>query len=222
MLSAFRNLFALLAPDDDAHVEFPTPLHFLHALARALEHGSSQPPRPALPLEIVIQILHYAECFQPGPPLTLATSDREMSVTCGSSELCSERYLVSQPLSRRDIYQIGRMVVSTRSRDQGWASDPGAGNYSWFDVSIVMPNGEVKTRPKSMPLVWASHHNNLASWEYANVEGEFEADHEIWEHLEEGDRIAVSAVAQYPGWANHVTAGSLRVWHWFEPTLPPR
>jgi len=50
----------------------------------------------------------------------------------------------------------------------------------------------------------------------------FEGDHDIWKHLTEGDVIEVRACAKFTGWCNDAREGTLRVWEFFEPTLPPR
>ncbi|KDQ12448.1 hypothetical protein BOTBODRAFT_34423 [Botryobasidium botryosum FD-172 SS1] len=224
MLSALWNLFDSIQSNEaigaGTNDEFPTQLHLFYALARALHFGSSDPPRPALPLEIVIYIMRHAKCLC--PPLTLAASDQPASVSSYAGEVYRQRYLISQPLGQRDIYKMERLVVSTTSRDQGWVSDPHSGSYSWFDVAIIAPDDTVKTSSAGTLLLWTSHHNRVAGRNSENLEGVIEGEHEIWDHLSEGDRIAVFIAAQFPGWANYTSSGSLRVWHSFEPTFPLR
>jgi len=200
---------------------FPTDLHYLHALARALQNGSPTPPRPGLPVELVGRILGMAECVHP-KPIVLASAIWGVVVESHDGARVSETWFVSRPLVQRDLTGIARMILYTTSHDQGWAEHPELGSHSWFDVSIVSPNDKTKTRADGTGLVWRSHGNQLESENYVEHEGTpFEAGHEIWDNLEVGDRIAVSVVAQYGFWANHAKAGKLCVWSFFEPSLPP-
>jgi len=186
-----------------------TDYHFIHDLIQYLKAGSkptSPTRRPPLPLPIIMLILLRAGYLDPKSRI-LARSSQELSVA-SSGPLRSERWFISTPIQQ----PIARMVLSTSSHDQGWATHNGS--WSWFDVSVVSPNGRVKNRPNGEPLTWKSHSNLVASEAPVALAGTFEVDHEIWRNLANGDRIAVSIAAQFGGWANHAKEGTLRIWEW--------
>lgn len=203
-------------------LEFPTRLHFLHALIRSLQRGSTKPPRRPLPHNVTMRILCMAG-YVSLRPIVLAKSNSHKSVK-SQGTIASERWFTSLPLTPYDygeFSRITRLALSTRSHDQGRAPDNSA-SYSWFEISIVSPAGTVKCRTDRSQLIWMSHCNRVASRDFVSLDGDpFYADHEIWRNLEVGDKIAVWVSAQYGGWENHAQEGELCVWRWY-PTPTPK
>ncbi|KAF9531939.1 hypothetical protein CPB83DRAFT_848059 [Crepidotus variabilis] len=209
--------------------EFPTQLHAYYALSRALLDGA--PHRPALPLEIIIQVFDVAGIARPGPTKDLAISDdSHFLVNANDAETQHTTILQSEPITSDWLNQVVQFQVSTTSRDQGWVGDPNAGNWSWIEVwiltagpiSATTPGQTATPQEKMHPerlLRWISHHNTLAERQYATHQGIlFEPDHEIWCYLEKGDIIAVKACCRFGGWQNEVKHCSLKFWKKFNPT----
>ncbi|KAG9124567.1 hypothetical protein FRC07_011107 [Ceratobasidium sp. 392] len=123
--------------------------------------------------------------------------------------------LDAQKLSRYISFQL-----ETNSRDQGWASEPQRGLWSWFDLAIftrlpsegqdVTPN-MIKSGPNGKPLTWMSHKLPLTGqWEIQQGIV-FGKDHELWKHLEPGDYVGVLACAQYAYWKAEARNGTLMI-----------
>lgn len=69
-------------------------------------------------------------------------------------------------------------------------------------------------------LKWKSHSNVVASKAFQRHVGEeFKADHDLFAHLDVGDRLVVWLCAQHTGWTCEVKSATVCVWEWFEPTL---
>ncbi|KDQ12094.1 hypothetical protein BOTBODRAFT_56964 [Botryobasidium botryosum FD-172 SS1] len=197
--------------------------HYLYELAESLKEGGDAlvvtddaspddlSQRPPLPLPVVRHILFHAGLLDPNPRV-LAQSTGPKSIASGGPR-SSAIWFISPPLQR----PIARMVLATSSHDQGWATHDGS--WSWFDISILTPDDQVKVRHDGGECLWKSHSNRVASQHPVDLSSTFDLDHEIWKNLEEGDRIAVSVVAQYGGWANHAREGKLEIWEWASGTV---
>jgi hypothetical protein len=100
-----------------------------------------------------------------------------------------------------------------------------AGSWSWFEVCVVRPTEddpskfEVKVLPDGHAASWCSHKHPIESQEYEEHRGVlFDFDHPIWDHVEEGDALAVGLKARFGGWINHARHGVLEVNTWWEPS----
>jgi hypothetical protein len=126
----------------------------------------------------------------------------------------------SAQLSAHDLANTHSIQLLTRSRDQGWVSDPNAGSWSWFDV-VLLP-GERK-RLNAEEHSWPSHSNSPPASTMRRRAGfTFGTSHEIWQIAQIGDRIRVRACAQFSGWRNIATMGLLIIQEYFIPSFVPR
>lgn len=124
-----------------------------------------------------------------------------------------------------------------------------SGSWSWFELGIVhLPedgpsdSGEgtksivagdkyaklearttrTTTTPSSdsKPLRWISHYNELATQSFQqHIGNEFGPDHDIWKHLEPGDRIGVWICAQFVGWECYCEEARIMIREWYAPKL---
>lgn len=70
------------------------------------------------------------------------------------------------------------------------------------------------------PLRWVSHYNEIASQSFQrHIGNEFGPDHDIWKHLEPGDRIGVWICAQFVGWECYCEEARILVREWYAPRL---
>ncbi|KZS89628.1 hypothetical protein SISNIDRAFT_458569 [Sistotremastrum niveocremeum HHB9708] len=198
------------------------PLILFHALAHALELGDSS--RPGLPIELVLYIMQLANCRivhtwrhdEPGPVVV-----RYIPRSPGPT-----RYLwkMTPPLTRNPLHRCRGMTIRTLGRNQGFVSDPNAGNWSWYEVGLYGKDGEVKKGPDGEALQWSSHYNDMHSKSLTWVSSDetFDSSHPIWRYAKDGDRIGVMMCAQFPGWSCQAQSLEIVFWRWFEPVLQPR
>ncbi|GJJ13002.1 hypothetical protein Clacol_007251 [Clathrus columnatus] len=213
---------------------------FYPVLAVALEQGSDI--RPGLPIELVSYIMRLADCVLLSMHSRISTAN---FVVCSvTSQVVSQPCLLTDPVSREMIPHLARMRLTTNSHDQGWYNYPDSGSWTWFEVALVEHDASGNLRVKvrrsiendssagdintpeiattllndAQPLSWISHRNRQGSVSFIVQEGiEFGPDHEIWQHISEGDQILVRACAKYGSWKNHIDWTALKIWEWYNP-----
>ncbi|KAF8590665.1 hypothetical protein K439DRAFT_40474 [Ramaria rubella] len=197
------------------HLDDSLELRWLyHELSHSLEGGTLE--RPGLPVELIIYILRLADCVLPSPRFNIEIGD-PCHVRARSGDTVFQTWFSTPPLDRGLLSKIARMQLKTVSRDQGWCSNPGAGSWSWFELAIISAGDRGKPAVKRREgygedFVWLSHRNLVAMRENQHLEGMvFDHDHEIWQHLEEGDRIEIRVCARFAGWENNALKGVLKV-----------
>lgn len=193
--------------EDSSDGEEDNPLLYYYALARALRRGDANSHRPGLPTELVITIFDYLE-----------VKNSIVEKTSAPFSVYDGNHVAIAVDTKRLLPSIGRLhlQLTTKSHDQGWVSDPNAGNWTWFDIFIWKAKHSHQG-PKSYE--WISHYNELASSTTTELQGPvFDPSHPLWTHLETGDYITARANACYPGWRNHVEEMKLEIWEPFDPT----
>ncbi|KAG9057410.1 hypothetical protein FS842_006888 [Serendipita sp. 407] len=204
--------------DSGAQQEFPTQIHLLYAMSRALRKGDAVTGRKSLPIELIIEIFRLAEFVRPS---LLKHSNQSFSISDGGREILHIDANTLFPRRMRLYLQL-----ETTSHDQGWCSDPNSGNWTWFQINILQPDpnnpGTYIDKPDPNDtrthLHWFSHHNDLAEHEFKHNSGPvFGLDHPLWTHLGPEDRISVRAEARFPGWCNYVRDATLVVRELFDP-----
>lgn len=63
---------------------------------------------------------------------------REVVLVSTTSSPSSYMYLVSAPLPAA----ISNLAINIKSHNQGFCDNPEAGNWSWFDISVLRPLSE--------------------------------------------------------------------------------
>ncbi|KDQ19627.1 hypothetical protein BOTBODRAFT_444438 [Botryobasidium botryosum FD-172 SS1] len=185
--------------------------YFLHVLSWHLHFGSFvDPRRPPLPHAIVVYILRLAGCVSHRSRLLAHATENTATQNFGL--FCSTLWFVSPPLDARASSRVARMVLSTKS----------AHKSRRFDISLFSANGEIKPVPGHDSSPWVSHYEREFRTEGSmSLEGTpFESDHDIWTHLQPGDCIAVSIMAQFSSFLSIADEGRLHIWEWFVPNYP--
>lgn len=205
MANFLQSLATPSYPDSFIEKEFPTQTHLNYAISRALRRGSTlEPRRPPLPLEIVILIFDATRITQSMPSHKLSVK------AAGPVPWEDSLSLYSTPITRIWLSRVRQMVLVIRSsRGRKWAS-------SWFETQIKYYDEQGKFVPKVVeydesPSRWVSRVD-------IGMEGVlFSPDHEIWEHLEEGDVLVARAQL---GYVSRISQeGELLFWEKFDPTI---
>jgi hypothetical protein len=123
--------------------EFPTMAHLYYAISRSLRRGSNDdgwPKRPALPIEIILQIFDWAG-FITGRSIAdlIATCNVPCRVFSFGPRV-TNTFMHTKPMNKRYLTRLRQLQVETVSHDQGWVSDPNSGSWSWFEIVILSPN----------------------------------------------------------------------------------
>lgn len=177
---------------------------------RALFSVLSKPSgkRPALPPELILEILKYPPCW-----VLLSRHILPAPVTIGarlgSSVLCS-----SQPFTASSLRRFGKAVFSFRSHDQGWCSSPDSGSWTWFDVRVV--NKKTPQPIESIRQAWDRQvllqKNRQAEWESMSYVHTLDRSERILSDLHVGDEIQLLGCARFPGWSNSVEEAAIEIW----------
>ncbi|KAL9138420.1 MAG: hypothetical protein Q9175_000351 [Cornicularia normoerica] len=196
------------------------------------------PTRPALPTELILQILdhptrwvylysiRHPPSVHPNRPIVMI-ANRPTGIPL----------LFTRPFSARDSGRLRQIVFTFRSRDQGWSSNPDNGSWSWFEASLArLPstdedgqggfNGTAQwTGSYEWTGEWMKLHekrlengpryriqtNKHASTEPEEYTIELTDEHELVQRVNEGDRVVLWACACFPGWENRVYEAEITV-----------
>ncbi|VDC05256.1 unnamed protein product [Peniophora sp. CBMAI 1063] len=197
-MSALNEM--LSAPTDDDVILY-------HQVWRALRMGAESPARSPLPSNVALLITAFCNWVLPDRVL-----DEESIISCYSrdSRKAEKRWFTSAPLTNEDVARIAAIQLETVAKDQGWASLPGTASYSWFEVGLERPEGDLERDVR-----WTSHTNELrGQWPTMRSGLPHPAPVEEWR---EGDIVSVWVCAQYPAWSNTGKTGKLRFFKWFKP-----
>ncbi|KAL9611418.1 MAG: hypothetical protein Q9167_003924 [Letrouitia subvulpina] len=168
------------------------------------------PRRPALPLELVLLILAH-------PTRWLRTASASLPAAVHVSD-AQQTILTLGPLTAHEIHLLRKIVFTFRSKDQGWSSYPAdhgtfRGSWTWFQLVITPDAGaDVAEQGKGDQREHVLQVNRHAGRVMEDYRLEFEAGDEIVDGLREGDTLAVSACAAYPGWRNFVEEAGMEIW----------
>ncbi|KAL0958133.1 hypothetical protein HGRIS_000301 [Hohenbuehelia grisea] len=132
-------------------------------------------------------------------------------VTAESNELTSRIWFTTPALDADLLKRINKIQLQTFSHDQGYASFPEAGSWSWFDIAVLeTPDATTPKVKDGLTLLWLSHTNSLGVGHDTRQIGDvFDRSHDIFRALEPGNAIGVRVCARFPGWQNFATSGSL-------------
>lgn len=194
--------------------------------------GACRYRRPALPIGLVQKISRLSCLY------SVYTITCEESVDVASDNLFASKMWFHTPpfvhnddsdlfahssknfrISPRDV---AALQLLTNSNDQGWASEPHLGSWTWFEWGVFSSPKDATRRANASSGAegWQiSHHNKVAEGEPQDLKGPVVAvdGDNMSEGLEEGAVIAVRACAQFSGWHNFAYRGQIKVWVHFKP-----
>jgi hypothetical protein len=136
-------------------------------------------------------------------------SNQPINVTANDAGLQRKLWVASGQLTKDQLSRMVSCQLSTNARDQGWASNPDQGVWTWFELCILkgpvssdeFTYEHVKRDANGAMLTYFSHTTELSS-EYKDQTGKlFDKDSELWKHVEAGNLIGVLACAQFRAWS---------------------
>ncbi|KAF3003991.1 hypothetical protein E8E14_007678 [Neopestalotiopsis sp. 37M] len=141
-----------------------------------------------------------------------ATGD-EMVLTSEDEQTVSQIWFKSRPLRSDTIQPIKSIRLFAESHDQGFAEDPNAGNWTWFELAIFeSPTSKTPRSKDGVELVWESHTNRFKTTEYEWKEGYlFGKYDDMMRLIEDGNVLGVRLCARYSGWKIYAKRGYLRI-----------
>lgn len=184
--------------------------------------------RQRLVPDVIPQILHDAGIFERHTHST-GVEGRPMVITQNSAPCTT---LATPPIQSSVRLQnpVRKVVFSIKSSDQGWASNRDSGSWTWFTVGVYPRNEDgavdlqsedvmrVKRDDRFLAREREIFRNDVASREMKthiiewSVDSDDEEDVKWVQALENGDRIAVRAWAQFSGWQNNVKSVSVAIY----------
>ena len=201
--------------------------------------STATPIRPAIPVELILQILDHPTRWvrlhsishppsvEPNKPIVLV-SNRPTGIPL----------LYTRPFSARDIGLLRNVLLTFRSRDQGWSSNPDGGNWSWFEASLAQfpcPDEDGQSRV-SDETEWTGSYEWIGEWmerhdkklesqpryqiqknRHASTDPvgytiELTEEHELVQRVKENDRIVLWACTCFPEWENRVYEATITVY----------
>jgi hypothetical protein len=136
-------------------------------------------------------------------------SNQPINVTSYDSKLHRKLWVASGQLTKDQLSRMISCQLSTNARDQGWASNPDQGIWTWFELCILkgptssdqFTEDDIKKDANGALLSYFSHSTELSS-EYKDQTGKlFGKDSELWKNCESGNLIGAVACAQFPLWS---------------------
>ncbi len=94
----------------------------------------------------------------------------------------------SQPLEKSFLERVSRIQLQTTARDQGYASFPDQGSWSWFDVAILeSPESTTPLVRDGLTCLWRSHCNVFGFGQDTTTAGEiFDKEDDLFKVLQVG------------------------------------
>ncbi len=190
--------------------------------------STSTPHRPALPNEIILQILDHPSRWIQVHSVKLRAVAAHEPLICRSygPQNGDWQILVTDPVSGRIINRLRNLVYSFRGQDQGWSDYPQhhgthEGSCTWFEAGLTRfedknAQGEELRRQKDLRAGkererYELHRNRHAALKPENYVIELGTEHDLLKRVEDGDRFALWARAVFPGWENMVHRARIEI-----------
>ena len=195
------------------------------------------PTRPALPTELILQILNHPTRWILLSSISLKRSvDPDKPIVVIRGKPTGEPLLLTSPFSARQVRLLRNVIFTFRSRDQGWSSQPDQGRWSWFEASLAQPstdeNGQGQESSATEPTGsdgyireemerhnrqmenqprYKIQTNRHASGDPEEYTIELTDSHELVQRVQEGDKVVLWACACFLKWENRVYDAEISV-----------
>lgn len=193
-------------------------------LLECLSKSSEQ--RPALPAELILQIIDHPSRWRlMSANFESCTLSSPMSVSAhaGNVDVASTPAFTTHQLSL-----LRKLVFTFQSKDQGWSSYPGdrgsfRNSWTWFEARVERSEGSesaLSTRASNDGEDALRNHglsvklqaNRHAGDELEEYRIEHDRSSDLVQNLQPGDRVVLSAHAQFAGWVNFVNKAAIEIW----------
>ena len=182
--------------------------------------------RPALPAELVLQILDHPSRWRLiSANFESCTLSSPTSVTAHAESI---DVASTPPFTARQVSLLRKLAFTFQSKDQGWSSYPDdrgtfRNSWTWFEARVEKPvrtgstvSQEVGDDEEGMS---AGHNQRLrlqanrhAGDELEEYRIEYGLSKDMVRSLQPGDRVILSAHAQFGGWVNFVNQAAIEIW----------
>ena len=170
----------------------------------------SNPTRPALPNEIILQILDHPSRWIQVHSVNIIAAAAHEPLTCSSHgrQQGNWQILATNPILAHSVARLRNVIYSFKSQDQGWSSygeHHGTYNasWTWFEAGLTrfeeqIPEVEDLTREQELRAEkererYELQRNRHAGREPEDYRFELKSDHELLQRVEDGDRFALWA-----------------------------
>lgn len=197
--------------------------------------------RPALPAELILKIISLPSRWVSLHSIRHSASlehGKPIVTVCGGRRTKSPMpVLFTRPFSAREVGRLRGVVFTFSSRDQGWCDRPNAGTWSWFEASLArLPRTDKDDQgPYNDAAEWTGSYERTGEWmklherslesqprhtiqrneigstEVKDYSIELTDEHELVQHVSEGDRVILWACAGFSGWENRVYGAKITV-----------
>lgn len=160
-------------------------------------------------------------------PVTIqSVNSVDQVVTTASDANIVRKYYFGYTASESDYLAL---QLKTDARDQGWATEPQRGLWSWFEIAIlgsapqtgaIVTEDQIKRDNTGNLCTWLSHTIPLTKTYTEQTGPVFDANHPLWKNLEKGNVISVLVVAQFSQWKGDVRRGNLAIEELVEEPIP--
>ncbi|KAF1836049.1 hypothetical protein BDW02DRAFT_578223 [Decorospora gaudefroyi] len=181
----------------------------------AMLHGEAG--RSRLPADVVRNIIDRAEYWPK------STSERCEILEYDAKE--AERqvpYLLSDPIHGARHFHVRKIILVTRSHDQGWSNykhqhGTYEGSMTFFDFVVQRPDGSIRDIGKEGRAIIHNVHGSRETREHFIVLKTLPAEEQTsWlELIEPGDRFGLVPQAVYQDWINFVESVRIEVFSTF-------
>ena len=202
--------------------------------------STATPNRPALPTELILQILNHPTRWVLFHSVNqLPAENPDQTILRIRNKPTGIPVLFTRPFSAREAKLVQKIVLEFRSRDQGYSEHPDRGTWSWFEASLVqLPSTDDEHDEQgqvSDVAVWTGSYDWIGKWMVRHKEKledqprykiqenrhaeitpkhyaiELTDEYELVQRVQEGDRIILWACACFPGWENRVYEAKISV-----------
>ena len=199
-------------------------IYLYHQIWRTLLRGDHDPGhrRRPLPPELVHHISRLADLRVPDNACNFVHTGG-IPVRSGGPEFQTKLWFCTSPFDDDFLARVAAVQLFTTSNDQGWATFPDRGSWTWFEWGVFANAAEAAAQAtaESETGGWkASHRNRIAEARAQEVSSAVVSiNDDMWRRITEGSVIAVRACAVQTGWSNHAHRAEVRFWKWFEPAI---
>lgn len=133
--------------------------------------SAATPTRPALPVELILQILshptRWVRLHSIGHPPITPSVEPAKPILIVNNRPDGIPVLYTRPFSAQEVGRLREVIFKFRSRDQGWSSfGPDAGSFSWFEATLAQsPSTDDDGQGQDNDAVqWTGSYGRVVEW----------------------------------------------------------
>ena len=135
---------------------------------------------------------------------TLTQTGQQITVRADSATLVSEKYLQLNVPPPSTCPKVKSIKFKCSSHDQGFASSPEKGSWSWGDLVVQSSDGTEIYKQQA-------YENAIANSNFQEHSGSYGEKDELVQKCAPGSILILVLKAQYPGWSNTARSAELQI-----------